>query len=66
MFRLRGYARVDLRVDESGKPWVLEINANPCISPDSGFMAAATQAGMTYNDVIERILNDIPGFYTRE
>ena len=66
LFRLRGYARVDLRVDESGKPWVLEINANPCISPDSGFMAAATQAGMTYNDVIERILNDIPGFYTRE
>ena len=37
---LRGWARVDVRVDESGRPWVLEINANPCLAPDAGFAAA--------------------------
>jgi len=37
VFGLKGYARVDFRVDADGKPWVLEINANPCLSsePDS-------------------------------
>ncbi|MBN1483007.1 ATP-grasp domain-containing protein [candidate division KSB1 bacterium] len=58
LFALRGYARVDFRVDKSGRPWVLEVNANPCISPDSGFVAASEKAGLTYGQVIERIMND--------
>lgn len=37
LFALRGYARVDFRVDKNGKPWVLEINANPCLSLEAGF-----------------------------
>ncbi|HDP25333.1 MAG TPA: D-alanine--D-alanine ligase [Deltaproteobacteria bacterium] len=57
-FDLRGYARVDFRVDTEGLPYVLEINANPCISPDSGFVAAAHRSGITYGEVIERILAD--------
>lgn len=57
-FDLRGYARVDFRVDGEGRPWVLEINANPCISPDSGFAAASRRAGMSYPEVIARILSD--------
>jgi D-alanine-D-alanine ligase len=62
VFNLHGYARVDFRVDEDGKPWVLEINANPCISPDSGFVAAAGQAGLNFETVVRHIINDIPGF----
>ncbi len=57
-FGLRGYARVDFRVDADGRPWVLEINANPCISPDSGFVAAAQKAGLGFTDVVSRILCD--------
>ena len=56
VFGLRGYARVDFRVDREGSPWVLEINANPCISPDSGFVAAAHRAGIDYTEFIARII----------
>lgn len=58
IFDLKGYARVDFRVDKNGLPYVLEINANPCLSPDSGFFAATERAGMDFTDVIARILND--------
>ena len=55
LFNLRGYARVDYRVDPDGKPWVLEINPNCCISPDAGFAAAAEEAGISYDKLIERV-----------
>ncbi|HSD68803.1 MAG TPA: hypothetical protein VLB07_04580 [Woeseiaceae bacterium] len=55
-FGLRGYARIDLRLDAAGVPWVLEINANPCLSRDAGFAAAALEAGMHYEQIIERIV----------
>lgn len=58
LFGLRGYARVDFRVDHQGNPFVLEINANPCLSPDAGFAAALEKAGMTYPEAIDHILRD--------
>jgi D-alanine-D-alanine ligase len=61
LFDLRGYARVDFRVDEKNKPYVLEINTNPCISSDAGFIAAAHQAGMTDEEVIKSIIKDSCG-----
>lgn len=56
-FGLRGYARVDFRIDKRNKPWVIEVNANPCVSPDSGFVAAAIAAGYTYEGIITRIID---------
>lgn len=58
IFGLRGYARVDFRVDHAGTPWVLEVNTNPCLSLDAGFAAAVARAGMTYPHAIRRILDD--------
>lgn len=56
LFGNSGYARVDVRVDQQKKPFILEMNSNPCIAADSGFIAAASQAGMTYCEVIEQLL----------
>jgi len=58
LFELRGYARVDFRVDENDRPYILEINTNPCLSPDSGFPAACSKAGLIYTDMINRIIQD--------
>ena len=56
VFGLAGYARVDFRVDEAGRPWVLEVNTNPCLSADAGFMAAAHQAGLVQRDVVGHLV----------
>ncbi|MDZ7597717.1 MAG: D-alanine--D-alanine ligase [Desulfobacterales bacterium] len=57
-FGLKGYARVDFRVDDAGTPWVLEINTNPCLAPDAGFAAALGQAGIAFTDAVARIITD--------
>jgi D-alanine-D-alanine ligase len=57
-FGLKGYARVDFRVDDTGQPWILEINANPCISPDAGFAAAVNAAGIGFTQAVDRIIQD--------
>lgn len=56
VFGLRGYARVDMRLDPEGGIYIMEINANPCIAPWSGFMAASKQGGYGPEQVIERIV----------
>jgi D-alanine-D-alanine ligase len=58
-FDLTGYARVDFRVDKNGDPWVLEVNANPCLSPDAGFAAALRRAGISFEAAVGRILGDV-------
>ena len=55
-FRLTGYARVDFRIDQTGRPWVLEVNANPCLSPDAGFAAALAQATIPFAEAMSRIM----------
>ncbi|HOT26994.1 MAG TPA: ATP-grasp domain-containing protein [Candidatus Ozemobacteraceae bacterium] len=52
---LRGYARLDLRIDADGKPWILELNPNPDIGPGTGFVKSLPQMGLGYDDAIEQI-----------
>ncbi len=59
-FRLagcRGYARVDMRMDASGTIYVLEVNPNPDIAPDSGAALQAKTAGMNYTEFIGKIVS---------
>jgi D-alanine-D-alanine ligase len=67
LFGLRGYARVDFRVDAEGHPWILEVNTNPCLAPDAGFIAAATRGGITMEEVVRRVLVDaVPAHHHKE
>lgn len=52
----RDYARVDLRVDAAGEPFVLEVNANPDICPDAGFARALRVAGIDYRDFVDGLV----------
>jgi D-alanine-D-alanine ligase len=58
LFGLRGYVRIDFRVDADGSPWILEINTNPCLSPDGGFAAALARAEIGFDQAISRIVAD--------
>ena len=51
----KGYGRVDLRVDEQGRPWVLEVNPNPDLNDDAGLSRMARAAGWDYADLVHRI-----------
>jgi D-alanine-D-alanine ligase len=59
LFDLKGYARVDVRTDSNDNVYVIEINGNPCISPDGGFVAATREAGYPFTDVLQRIIDDL-------
>lgn len=53
---LAGYARVDLRLDETGEPFILEVNTNPCIAEGAGLEVSAARAGLGPGALIQRIL----------
>lgn len=55
-FALSGYARIDLRVDAKGRPWIIDVNANPCLSPDAGFQASCAASGLTFPVVVDLLL----------
>ncbi|OQW37030.1 MAG: hypothetical protein A4E19_14965 [Nitrospira sp. SG-bin1] len=51
-----GAARVDFRITPRGRPYVLEINTVPGMTETSLLPMAAAQAGIAYDDLVERIL----------
>ncbi|MGD0143776.1 MAG: D-alanine--D-alanine ligase [Rhizomicrobium sp.] len=53
---LRGFARIDFRIDAEGRPAILEVNPNPCLDPHSGFAAAAAQANLSFAECVDLIL----------
>lgn len=53
----RGFARVDLRTDEAGEPFVLEVNPNPELDFDEDFVHAAHASGLSADDTIQKIVS---------
>jgi D-alanine-D-alanine ligase len=54
---LSGYARIDLRLSETGKVYVLEANPNPQLAYGEDFAESAEHAGIHYQDLLQRIVN---------
>ena len=54
---MRDFARVDLRVDDNGQPFILEVNTIPGFTGTSLFPKAAREAGYSFVQVCEKLLN---------
>lgn len=61
LFGCRDYARVDMRIDRDGKIYVLEVNPNPDISPQSGMARAIKVQGLAYSEFIRNVLEKALG-----
>jgi D-alanine-D-alanine ligase len=62
LFGFNGYARVDFRVDPTGAPFIIDVNPNPYLTPDTEDAAAAAEAGLSYQDLIGSIVESSLGF----
>jgi D-alanine-D-alanine ligase len=54
---LSGYARLDLRMDESGRVYVLEANPNPQLAYGEDFAESAEHGGVSYEQLLQKIVN---------
>lgn len=61
ILRCRDWARIDVRCDSRGRPHILELNPLPGILPNpddnSCFPKAARAMGLSYNQLINRVLD---------
>jgi len=57
MLSLEGYARIDYRLSEDGKLYFLEANPNPELANYEELASAAAKAGISYENLIQRILS---------
>jgi D-alanine-D-alanine ligase len=53
---LSGYARIDLRMDEQGHPYVIEANPNPQLAYGEDFAESAERTGISYAALLQRIV----------
>jgi D-alanine--D-alanine ligase len=58
IFDCHDYARIEVRVDRFGNPYILEINPNPSINDGDCVPACAEVIGQNYNDFIEEIMKE--------
>jgi len=60
VLELKDVCRMDMRLDELGNPYVLEVNPIPLMYPDplqASLIYAADAAGYSYTDIVQKIIN---------
>jgi D-alanine-D-alanine ligase len=53
----RDYARIDMRVDRGGQPYILEVNPNPDLTEGSAFVMCALASGRSYSQTLNEIVD---------
>lgn len=59
LLQLKGHARIDYRLDAEGIPVFLEANPNPSMGPEDDFALAALEAGLDYDALVHRIVENV-------
>jgi D-alanine-D-alanine ligase len=57
LLNIRGFGRIDVRLSPKGDVFVIEANPNPSLAEDEDFAQSAVNAGVTYDTLIQEILN---------
>ena len=57
LLKIRGFGRIDVRLTATGDVYVIEANPNPCLAQDEDFAQSACLAGVSYDTLIQEILN---------
>ncbi len=56
LLTIEGYARIDLRMTAANEMYFIEANPNPILAADEDFALSAGQAGLSYPQLIDRII----------
>ena len=56
LLKVSGFARIDFRLDTDNQIWVIDVNLNPCMGEDAGFVAACEYAGITREEAVSYII----------
>ena len=56
LLNLSGYARLDYRLSENGRLYLLEANPNPQIARNEDFADSAEHAGMRYEELLQKLV----------
>jgi D-alanine-D-alanine ligase len=57
ILRLSGFARIDFRIDASGRPFLIDVNANPDVDFEEDFARSAAHAGLPPPALLQRLLD---------
>lgn len=60
------YGRVDFRLDQYNQPYILEMNSMASVNPDSSFVTSARKAGLSYDRLINQIIEVAVERYSKE
>ena len=52
----RDYARIDFRLDASGRPFVVDVNTNPDLEEEVGFVVAAYHSGRSFSETVRDVM----------